>query len=653
VAEHIATTVRFDVASFQWESLDNLAPQFKLHLRPLLLGIDFAASQAQDPLLEAIQFLQQTFRQGKSLGQVASSSFPRRFISASAQRYLYTQDTSQPPRLRVDRYEFLVYRRLRHRLQAGDLFCRDSVRFRSLEDDLVDNQQWQRKEELLAQTGLTLLTPPPQEHLARLEQKLEERITQVNQRIAAGQNEHLQIKKHGPESRWTLPYPHTPEAVNHPFFDTLPPLDIACVMGWTQRYVHFMEAFDHVLGRYAAREVDNQALLASLIAWGTNTGLGKMGHISDIGSSRLGATSESFIRLETLQEANDRLSNALAELPIFQHYNLHGTVHSSSDGQKFETQIHTLNSRHSSKYFGLRKGIVSYSLVANHVPIQARIIGANEHESHYVFDILFNNTTDIQSQVHSTDTHGTNHVNFALLYLFGYQFAPRYRDLPEKVRQSLYGFKHPSQYEDLLIKPIRKLNTQLILEEWENIQRIIVSLALKTTTQSIIVSKLSAHARKNKTQRALWEYDNILRSLYLLDYIDTPTLRQNVQHALNRGENYHRLRKAVSFANFGRLRFKTEPEQQLWNECSRLITNCIIYFNATLLSASLAHYEKIGDLQGAALVKQVSPVAWQHINLHGRYEFENKPVALNIEDLVQQLTRTQNSTEGSQMPPLP
>ncbi len=206
-------------------------------------------------------------------------------------------------------------------------------------------------------------------------------------------------------------------------------------------------------------------------------------------------------------------------LAVFQHYDIGETVHSSSDGQKFETQRHTINARHSRKYFGLKKGIVSYTLVANNIPVNADIIGANDHESHYVFDILFNNTTDIQPEVHSTDTHGTNEVNFAILHWFGYQFAPRYKDIQDKISTSLYGFKHPSQYGDLLIKPMRKIKDNLIIEEWENIQRIMVSLALKTTTQSIIVSKLSAHARKNKTRRALWEYDNIIRSLYLLDYI--------------------------------------------------------------------------------------------------------------------------------------
>ena len=311
----------------------------------------------------------------------------------------------------------------------------------------------------------------------------------------------------------------------------------------------------------------------------------------------------------------------------------------------FETRLSTINARHSPKYFGLKKGVVAYTMVANHVPVNAQIIGANEHESHYVFDLLFNNTTEIQPDIHSTDTHGTNEVNFALLHVFGYQFAPRYRDIQTKMQEVLYGFQHPTQYGAVLLKPIRKLNTRLIVEEWENLQRIFVSLALKTTTQHIIVGKLSAYARKNKTRRALWEYDNIIRSLYLLDYVDSPPLRRNVQRALNRGENYHQLRHAVSYANFGKLRFKTEYEQQLWEECSRLITNCIIYYNATILSQLHAHKERLADATGATLLTQVSPVAWQHINLCGRYEFTKGPAVIHLPAIIQALAQapvTQN-----------
>ena len=273
-------------------------------------------------------------------------------------------------------------------------------------------------------------------------------------------------------------------------------------------------------------------------------------------------------------------------------------------------------------------------MVANHIPINAKIIGANEHESHYVFDLLYNNTSNIESDIHSTDTHGVNNVNFWILYAFCYQFAPRYKDLRGRSENGLYGFNNLSHYQDYLLKPIRKIKEPLIITEWPNVQKIMVSLALKATTQSIIIGKLSSYERKNRTKKAMWELDNIIRSLYVLDFIDNITIRRNVQRALNRGEAYQQLKRMVSHANFGRLKARTELEQQIWNECSRLITNCIIFYNATLLSELLAIKEKNKEYEEADLIKRVSPVGWQHINLRGRYQFRNKNHGINVAEII-------------------
>ena len=104
------------------------------------------------------------------------------------------------------------------------------------------------------------------------------------------------------------------------------------------------------------------------------------------------------------------------------------------------------------------------------------------------------------------------------------------------------------------------------------------------------------------------------------------------------GENYHQLRRAISYAGFGKLRFKTEYEQELWAECSRLIANCIILYNASILSRLLEHQERTGDTQGAEATKKVSPIAWQHINLQGRYEFQKQPDPLNMDAIIRELT---------------
>ncbi len=115
--------------------------------------------------------------------------------------------------------------------------------------------------------------------------------------------------------------------------------------------------------------------------------------------------------------------------------------------------------------------------------------------------------------------------------------------------------------------------------------------------------------------------DNIRRTIHILDFIDDPKLRLSVQKALNRGEAYHRMRRAVSYVNSGKFRVKTEAEQQIWNECSRLIANAIIYYNTLLLSRVYEQKVAAGDLKAVRFLKGTSPVAWRNVNLIGNFDF--------------------------------
>ena len=85
--------------------------------------------------------------------------------------------------------------------------------------------------------------------------------------------------------------------------------------------------------------------------------------------------------------------------------------------------------------------------------------------------------------------------------------------------------------------------------------------------------------------------------------------------------------------------FAPPYEQNLWQECSRLLTNCIIAYNATLLSDLLLHHRRTSNSHQSDLLRRVSPVAWQHINLHGRYEFNKPPQVIDVALLVQQLAQ--------------
>jgi len=131
----------------------------------------------------------------------------------------------------------------------------------------------------------------------------------------------------------------------------------------------------------------------------------------------------------------------------------------------------------------------------------------------------------------TSDTHGVNNVNFAILDLFGYQFAPRYAKFKNVFNDQfevIYG-------DEITIQLKKPINLRLIEREWEQIQRILCSLSRKTTTQSTIIKKLSNNKKNSRTLSALHEYDRLIKYQYLLEYIGNKTLRHFVQQALNRG----------------------------------------------------------------------------------------------------------------------
>ena len=63
------------------------------------------------------------------------------------------------------------------------------------------------------------------------------------------------------------------------------------------------------------------------------------------------------------------------------------------------------------------------------------------------------------------------------------------------------------------------------------------------------------------------------------------------------------------------------------------------------LAAAVAAMSPAARVSGMAQLTQVSPVAWQHINLCGRYEFTKEPETINLEAIIQALAEVQITPE--------
>jgi hypothetical protein len=79
----MAKAVNFDETAFQWEYIDKLSRQFKLHLRQAIVTIEFTSTLSQDTLIEAVDFLKAAFKKGKPLKEFPSDLFPVDCVPAS------------------------------------------------------------------------------------------------------------------------------------------------------------------------------------------------------------------------------------------------------------------------------------------------------------------------------------------------------------------------------------------------------------------------------------------------------------------------------------------------------------------------------------------------------------------------------------------
>ncbi len=620
----------FDFQEIKWNEIAKLKKKITSNIRPIFKSLEFSGDSNQKNLLTAIAFLKNYFLSSSNDRKVLVKNAPITCIPSNWKQHLMKDDMVE-----MAKYEFMIYQRIAEEIETGHMYIQNSISFKSLSSHLVNDEKWKNKTALLKQLGNKKLLMPINTLLNDMETTLEKLIIDVNKRIENGENKNIKIKKEKDEITFTLPYPETADKENHPVFKQLSQISIANVLQFSQKNCDFMSAFTHIKPYDAKDTLDPVAMMACVIANATNLGVYKMAQSCDLGYQRMLIQMKNFMRLETLRDANDAITNAIADLPIFKYWNIHDDyMYGSVDGQKFETRLNSFIARYSSKYFGVSRGVSAYTLCANHIPVNTKIISANQHESHHLFDILYNVTSDIDIKWLCGDGHSINQVNFTLLDFIGKQFAPHFKRINHKA-DTLCGFNPVKQYnKDSLLKPQRQVNKKIIKNEWNNIQRIIASLLLGETSQHLIVSKLSSHKRKNKTKEALWEYDKILMSIYLLQFIDDLMIRKNVRRSLNRGESYHKLRRAIANVHGQNFRGKNAKEIEIWNECGRLLANCIIYYNAKLLNTLLEKLQKEGNEKLIDALKYVSPVAWINVNLYGFYTFEtDEPIQIDMEKL--------------------
>lgn len=617
----------------RWKEIDRAAPRIKKNLRPLVMALDISAGSPANPWHAALSWMRAVFAREQPLGQRPITEIPVGTIPKQLRHHLYElNDAGSLVRLRGDRYEFWIYRQLAKRLATGELAVDDSLRHRRFGDELVSPE---KTAAILQTLTIPWVTNPAGARIDELCAALDQQWKGFDQDLRDGRLTHIDFDPERKSITWRRSKAEQADGIQDGIYDNLTAQPIVDVFRFVNQACGFLSALTPLQPRYAKKVADEAELMAVIMARAMGFGNFGMAQACDIPYHQLETTDRQHIRPATLHDSCDRISNFIAALPIFPLYTIDPEVlYGAVDGQKFAAAKPTIKARYSSKYFGTGRGVVAYSLLANHVPLETMLIGANEHESQYLFDICFRNSTQIMPAVITGDMHSVNKANFAILDWFGMQAAPRFTSLQAQIPH-LFCADDISRYASFLLPPAGQIDRRLIAAEPDTFNRIVATLALKETSQAALVHKLCSLSSQNRSRKAVFEYDKLVRSIYTLQYIRSPKLQRDVHRSQNRIEAYHQLRSTIAqIAGRKQLIGNSELDIFLTNQCGRLLALVIIAYNSILLSSVLDRHRAAGDEAAIARLQKISPVAWQSILFLGRYLFRGPRQPIDVNSLI-------------------
>lgn len=139
---------------------------------------------------------------------------------------------------------------------------------------------------------------------------------------------------------------------------------------------------------------------------------------------------------------------------------------------------------------------------------------------------------------------------------------------------------------------------------------------------STILKKLSASPKESQLARALRELGRIERSLFMIEWYSSPALRRRCQAGLNKGEAAHKLKRAVFFHERGEIRDRSFESQAFRASGLNLVVSAIVHWNTVYIERAVTHLRSARREIPDHLLKHVSPLSWEHINLTGIYTWD-------------------------------
>ncbi|SOZ74199.1 hypothetical protein CBM2615_U80002 [Cupriavidus taiwanensis] len=111
----------------------------------------------------------------------------------------------------------------------------------------------------------------------------------------------------------------------------------------------------------------------------------------------------------------------------------------------------------------------------------------------------------------------------------------------------------------------------------------------------------------------------VIRTVFLLKYLDNPELRRTIHAATNKSEQFNDFAQWLMFGGDGIIAENLRHEQRKVIKYNQLVANMVILHNVQWMSRKLKNLQERGHPVNAEVLKGLSPYRREHINRFGDY----------------------------------
>ncbi len=562
---------------------------------------------ASEPLIESVKLLNDINIKGK---RKIPADTPIDFISNRWNKYLYEKDGS----INRHYYEIAVMVELKNRIRSGDISVEGSKNFNDFKEYIISEDDWRKSKNL--KTKLTV-SFNVKEYLQERSEVLENKFKWFSKNI--NNLDGVTIEKTKIRiNRLERETPIEANQLSKRLYKMVPKIKLPDLLLEVSKWTGFDKNFIHALTGYSVRGKEQRILIAALMGIGTNVGLSKMSDSTPgISYKQMANTVQWRLYDEAIKKAQATLVNYHSKLFLTNFWGDGST--SSSDGMRVQIGVSCLHAD-SNPHYGTGKGATMYRFVSDQFSaFYTKVINTNVRDAVHVIDGLLYHETDLNIQEHYTDTAGYTDQVFGLTHLLGFRFAPRIRDISDL---KLYCMQKSSGYSKIDTILTGRINTKIIHENFEDVLRLAHSIGEGKVTASLIMGKIGSYARQNALATTLREIGRIEKTIFILDYISNENLRRQIQRGLNKGEAMNALARAIFFGKRGELRERELQDQLQRASALNILINAISIWNTTYLQKAINYLKRNNEVIDESLIKHISPLAWEHINFLGDYNFE-------------------------------